>query len=587
MIKKPAHEQLRERIKNLEDELTLHKLELHALRISNEKYKDLFENANDAIFIVDSDLNYTEVNKKAVEMFGYSKEEFLNMKITDVIPQEQETRSAEEFRKLRKDGVYEKFIGKQRTKDGRWLDIEVSSSAIIRNGHTVGSRDIVRDITPRKKIEDELDSYRTHLEELVDERTAEILRYAQQLEQEIAEKKLAEKEREKLQDQLQQKQRIEAIGALAGGIAHDFNNILNAILSYTELAMNRLPPEERTFSHLETVIQSVRRAEGLVKQILTFSSRQKDTDRGLVHLQPLVKEELKLLRPTLPENIIIKMDINPDCRPIHADFIQVHQAIMNICTNAISAMAKNGGTLKVTLKEVDIDPENLENNGDLKPQRYACLIFEDTGPGMNEETLNRIFEPYFTTKKFGVGTGLGLATVHGIVKSHDGTCIVDSEPETGTKFTVYFPIVDQSAPFPSKITVIDKQPTTTGKILFVDDEQIIVEAASIALKQFGYQIEPFTNAYRAFKAFQADPEKYDIVVTDQKMPGLKGAELAQKILSIKPDVPIILTTGYSESVNENTAKEMGIKEFVMKPISMADLSRIIASLIHEKSTIDS
>lgn len=580
MSEKTTNEKMKKKIKELEDELTLHKLELHALRFSNEKYKDLFENANDAIFIVDSNLQYTEVNKKAVELFGFSKEEFLNMKITDLIPPEQIPRSNDAFHKLHKNDGYEKFEGKLRTKNGRWLEIEVSSSAITHNGEHLGSRDIVRDITQRKQIEFELDKYRTHLEDLVDERTAEILRYASQLEQEIAEKKLAEKERNKLQDQLQQKQKIEAIGAMAGGIAHDFNNTLNAILSYTELAMSNLSPEDNTYSHLEKVVHSVKLASELVKQILTFSSRKKNETRRPVQLQLLVKEELKLLRGTLPENISIRSDICPQCRPILADFIQIHQVILNICTNAINAMSANGGSLTVSLKEVEKPSEKIEKKTDLNLQRYAQLVFDDTGKGMDKTTLKHIFEPYFTTKES--GTGLGLATVHSIVKSHGGACIVESSPETGTEFTVCFPIADQPAQFLSHLPGSKKEAIETGTILFVDDEQIIVDAAKIAMKQFGHNIEPFTNAYKAFKAFQANPDKFDIVVTDHKMPGLKGAELAKKILAIKPDIPIVLATGYSETVNEEIAKKMGIKKFVMKPLSMAELSRIISNLLKEK-----
>lgn len=572
-----TNKKMKKKIKELEDELTLHKLELHALRFSNEKYKDLFENANDAIFIVDSNLQYTEVNKKAVELFGFSKKEFLNLKITDLIPPEQDALSSDAFTKLQKSGVYEKFEGKLRTKDGRWLDIEVSSSAIILNGQRVGSRDIVRDITARKQVDHELSKYRTHLEELVDERTADILKYARQLEQEITEKNLAKKERQELQNQLQQKQKIEAIGALAGGIAHDFNNILNAILSYTELAMTRLSPEDRTYSHLETVIQSVKRAGELVKQILTFSSRQKDENRSPMYLQPLVKEELKLLRGTLPENITVQTDISPHCRPISADFIQIHQVILNVCTNAINSMSTSGGSLTVRLEEIEISPEK---KADSNQKNYVQLSFKDTGKGMDKATLKKIFEPHFTTKKS--GTGFGLATVQNIVKSHDGFCSVESTPGTGTEFTVCFPLASKPAPFLSQLPASKTVPAETGSVLFVDDEQIIVDAAKIALERYGHEVKTFTNAYKAFKAFQANPDTFDIVLTDHKMPGLKGAELAKKILEIQPDIPIVLATGYSETVNENIAKSMGIKEFVMKPISMAELSRIISNLLKEK-----
>jgi len=570
--------ELQEKIQDLEDDLFLKKLENQALRLSNEKYQDLFENANDAIFIVDADLNYAEVNSKAVELFGYSKEEFLNMKITDVIPPEQVPKSIEEFKKLRNRGIYEKFEGKQRTKDGRWLDIEVNSSAIIRGGKIVGSRDIVRDITERKDAEQELYIYRAHLEELVEERTAEILRYARQLELEIAERKMAEQEREKLQTELQQKQKIEAIGALAGGIAHDFNNILNSILSYTELAMHSLPSESRIYSHLEKVVLSVKRAGDLVKQILTFSSRNADQDRRPMLLQPLVKEELKLTRGTLPDRIKIKMEISPDCPPIMANFIQIHQVIMNICTNSLGAMTETGGTLTVSLQEVALEDDNPVQQNNLKPGRYACLTFQDTGSGMDRQTLDRIFEPYFTTKKFGTGTGLGLATVHGIVTSHGGDCLVDSAPGRGTTFRVYFPIIDQNAAG-NQQSEHSNSTGKTGSVLLIDDEQLLAEAAKIALEGYGHSVEVFTNGLKALERFMADPGRFDVVVTDQKMPGITGAELAGEILRVRADIPVVLATGFSDHLNEETAKTMGIREFVLKPLSMADLSAIISRLI--------
>lgn len=581
MFKNQSHKELKQKIKQLEDDVTLHKLEVQALSLSNEKYKDLFENANDAIFIVDANLQYTEVNKKAVELFGYSKEEFLGMKITDVIPSEQIQTSTEEFIKLRKEGIYEKFVGKQRTKDGRWLDIEVNSSAIIHNGKYIGSRDIIRDITERKRAEQELHKYRVHLEDLVDERTAEILRYAHQLEREITERKLAEKEQKKLESQLMQKQRIEAIGALAGGIAHDFNNILNAILSYTELTMASTQPDNRNYSHLEKVLQSVKKAEALVSQILTFSSRHTEKNRVSMHLQPLIKEEMKLLRGTLPDNISLRIDINPNCPPVCADFIQLHQVILNICTNAVHAMEGDGGTLSVSLQEVEVDPDYAKKHPDLSPQRYAQLVFRDTGHGMDKNTLQRIFEPYFTTKKFGTGTGLGLATVHGIIRGHDGACIVESTLGGGSSFIIYLPLANQFPREVEKSYTKRKPPTGSGTVLFIDDEKMIIEAAKITLESFGYNVDIFSNGGEALTAFQKESDKYDIVITDQKMPGINGLELAQKILDIRPDIPIVLATGYSETVDEKIAKHLGITETVMKPISMTDLASIIDGLINQ------
>jgi PAS domain S-box-containing protein len=441
---------------------------------------------------------------------------------------------------------------------------------------------IILDVTERLKAEKELSSYRKHLEELVKERTAKLLERTKELQEQIAERNLAVQERQKLQIQLQQTQKMEAVGTLAGGIAHDFNNILSAILGYAELSQTQIPQESKPHEYLSKIIKSVERAADLVKQILTFS-RQAEQERKPMQLQPIVKESLKLLRGSLPSTIEIKKDIDPACRPILASFSQMHQVIMNLCTNAYHAMRKNGGVLSVTLAEADLPPELSEQQPELRPGRYAKLVVADTGSGIEKNIQERIFEPYFTTKKHGEGTGLGLATVHGIVMSHEGTIAVKSEPGKGASFEVYFPTLEKHVVMDQIVKVEISPVPISARVLFVDDEEMIVELAESVLERMNCDVVALSNGIEAFAAFEKDPHGFDIVITDQTMPGLTGIELAQKILAIRPDMPIILATGFSEMVNEKKAKEIGIREFIMKPLAIRDLSQAVWKVLGDQN----
>lgn len=441
---------------------------------------------------------------------------------------------------------------------------------------------IILDVTERLKAEKELSSYRKHLEELVKERTAKLLERTKELQEQIAERNVAVQERQKLQIQLQQTQKMEAVGTLAGGIAHDFNNILSAILGYAELSQTQIPQESKPHEYLSKIIKSVERAADLVKQILTFS-RQAEQERKPMQLQPIVKESLKLLRGSLPSTIEIKNNIDPACRPILASFSQIHQVIMNLCTNAYHAMRKNGGVLSVTLAEVDLPEELSEQQPELRPGRYAKLVVADTGSGIEKNIQERIFEPYFTTKKHGEGTGLGLATVHGIVMSHEGTITVTSEPGKGASFELYFPTLEKHVVMAQDVKVEISPVPMSARVLFVDDEEMIVELAESVLERMNCDVVALSNGIEAFAAFEKDPHGFDIVITDQTMPGLTGIELAQKILALRSDMPIILATGFSEMVNEKKAKEIGIREFIMKPLAIRDLSQAVWKVLGDQN----
>ena len=379
-----------------------------------------------------------------------------------------------------------------------------------------------------------------------------------------------------LESRLRQAQKLEAIGTLAAGIAHDFNNILSAILGYTELAMMGIPSEERPYNMLEQVRKAADRASQLVSQILTFS-RQTEQERKPIWMQPIIKEALKLLRASLPATIYIAQDIPEECSPVLADSTQIHQIVMNLCTNAYQAMIEHGGTLSVRLREKTIEYPDIP---DLEPGTYISLVVTDTGHGMEEGILNRIFEPYFTTKDVGVGTGLGLATVHGIVRSHDGEITASSVVGEGSTFEVLLPVCDMDKWIDQKPSV-DKPKTGTERILLVDDEESIAEMWSSGLKDFGYTTTKCSRGRNAYNIISNAPDNFDIIVTDHTMPDITGVELCIQLRQIGVKLPVILCTGFSEPRMEEQAYATGIAEIVLKPASALSIALAVRRVLDE------
>ena len=381
-------------------------------------------------------------------------------------------------------------------------------------------------------------------------------------------------DRRQLEEQLRQSQKMEAIGALAGGVAHDFNNILAAILGYTELAQLDLPADSPAGGHLEQVLTAANRARDLVRQILSFS-RQQNQEMQPCSLGPLVKEAFNLLRATLPTTIAMEIHLENDLPRVLADPIQIHQVIMNLCANAADAMA-NGGRLTVALDRSIVGPDSA---GPTNPEPRLRLVVEDSGIGLDPEVAERIFEPFFTTKEIGKGTGMGLAVVHGIVESHGGTIAVDSRPGQGTRFTVLLPaLVDEEEEL--EPVARDDAPSGEGQsIMIVDDEEMLVDAAGQGLGRRGYRISGFSDSRTAWEAFKARPEDYDLIISDQTMPGLTGVELAQKVLYLRPDLPIIICTGYSDHINAEEAAKYGAARLIYKPVSMFDLAKLVRELL--------
>ncbi len=385
-------------------------------------------------------------------------------------------------------------------------------------------------------------------------------------------------DQKKLEGQLRQAQKMEAIGTLAGGIAHDFNNILTPIFGYAEMALETIPADSPTASEIHGLLKAAKRAKELVKQILTFS-RQAEKELQPLEIQFVIKEALKLARASIPTTIEIRQNIDPACSAVLADPTQIHQVIMNLCTNAYHAMRETGGVLGVALSQVELGPGDLQNKLDLKPGTYVMLEVNDTGHGMNRDVMEKIFDPYFTTKVKGEGTGLGLSVVHGIVQNLCGNITVYSELEQGTSFHVYLPIIKTE---PQKITeeiIPIVLPSGHERIFVLDDEEEITELERRILESLGYQVTNFTNCEEALKAFRTKPDSFDLIITDMTMPKITGFELAREVLSIRPEMPIIICSGFSEFISEETAKAAGIREFIMKPILKRDLAQIVRKVL--------
>ncbi len=387
-------------------------------------------------------------------------------------------------------------------------------------------------------------------------------------------------ERKRMEDTLKQTQKMEAIGTLAGGIAHDFNNILGGIIGYTELALNDTRPKTKVYNFLQQVLKSATRAKDLVRQILTFS-RKNQEERKAIQLSTIVKEEAKLLRSTLPTTIDILLNIDKKAGMVDADLTQMHQVIMNLCTNAAFAMQEHGGTLKISLSTIMLTQQSSKKYHDAQPGPYIELKISDTGTGIDSRIIHRIFEPFFTTKEKEKGTGMGLAVVHGIVKEHGGNISVKSQINKGTTFTILLPQVlaedNNSAPPSSAV------PRGTGRILFVDDEKTLLSLGKNMLESLGYEVMAFPGSLEALEAFQASPEAFDLIITDYTMPHMTGYTLAERIRKINPFARILLCTGYSDTITPEKAQSAGIKQLLYKPISKKELAETIRNILAKES----
>ena len=391
----------------------------------------------------------------------------------------------------------------------------------------------------------------------------------------ISKLKEAELEKDKLKSQLQQAMKMEAIGTLAGGIAHDFNNILGAIIGYAELGKLTTPQNPENAEYIDQVMKAAMRAKDLVRQILTFS-RLSEQEKRPLRVDLVVKETAKLLRASLPRTIEIRQDLESS-KLVLADPTQIHQVVMNLCTNAGQAMGEKGGILELSLKEVRIGTEFADKHPDMLPGTYLQLTVSDTGPGMPREVLERIFNPFYSTKGAGEGTGLGLSVAHGIVTSCGGAIYAYSEVGAGSSFKVYLPVTEQDSTMDEEISAV--LPRGDERILLVDDEEALIDTGRLILESLGYRVSTAGGGLEALQRFQADPHGFDLVITDQTMPKMPGDELAGELLAIRPGLPIVICTGFSTKITKEKARAAGIRALVMKPLLSKDLAETVRKVL--------
>jgi PAS domain S-box-containing protein len=385
-----------------------------------------------------------------------------------------------------------------------------------------------------------------------------------------------EEQRIKLQEQLLQAQKMEAIGQLAGGVAHDFNNILGAILGYAEMAQEDSPAGSILRKDIDQVVKASHRAKDLVKQILAFS---RQTETRLIPVQPAIaiREAAKMLRSSLPTTIDIRQNIDLNTGPIYADPTQIHQIVMNLGTNAFHAMEDTGGTLTIFLEKKTLTNQDIVKHPGIHPGEFIQLSIGDTGSGIEPEIWDKIFDPYFTTKEIGKGTGMGLSIIHGIVKSYGGNISFHSHPGEGTVFQVLLPVMATEVDVegkPEETMVLGNE-----RILFIDDEELLAEMGKSMLERLGYHVTACSSSLEALTTFQNLPDQFDLIITDQTMPGMTGIDLARHILQIRPFMPIILSTGYSSLLSEEKAKSLGIKGFAMKPMTRKSMAALIRKVL--------
>ncbi|MDJ0784503.1 MAG: response regulator [Desulfosarcinaceae bacterium] len=513
-----------------------------ALRQSEEKYRSILEGIEEGYYETDLSGRMTFLNEAMCTMLGSPREKLMGRNFRKLVDEAIGRKLLRLFNAVYKSGRGRTIAGKLTRKTGAPVYAEISISLIRnREDEICGFRGLIRDVTFR-------------------------LRH--------------EKEKRELETRLQQAHKMEAIGTLAGGIAHDFNNILSAILGYTELSLAQAPTDLPLKDHLTKVLKASERARDLVKQILTFS-RQEQQELIPVQINSILKEALKLLRASLPSTIEIRQRIDSSAT-VMADPTQIHQILMNLCTNASHAMESRGGELKVMLEDTTLSAEDAARMPEVVPGDFLKISVCDTGEGIPPAAMERIFDPFYTTKELGKGTGMGLAVVHGIVKSHGGLVTVNSQVNRGTTFEVYLPVVS-TAESEEKASSKPAIPKGAETVLYIDDEPFQIEIGKEALERLGYKVVAHANSVKALELFRESPMAFDLVITDMTMPNLTGDLLAAEMMRIRPDIPIIICTGYSERLSEENAEAMGIRGFILKPILIRDMAITIRRVLDQRS----
>ena len=508
-------------------------LETDTIETSLEtKYNAVFNSVSDPIFIVDKEtLNIIDANPAATKLYQYRYEELISFKITDLAVEVDKNRYIHIPDAESPSPVLYHF-----KKDGTIFPVKIVVNTFMLNDRPT-SITVVRDVS--QKIMDD-------------------------------------KEKRNLESQVRRAQKLESIGTLAGGIAHDFNNILSSVIGFSELALDRIDANTPEENYLQEIYKSGIRAMELVKQILTFA-RQTEEDIKPLGIKAIIKEAVKLIRSTIPVTIDIQENIESDSM-IMGDPGQVHQIFMNLCTNAAQAMEDAGGTLDISLTDVTIGTAMPGSALHLKPGDYLKLTVSDTGPGIPTDIMDAIFEPYFTTRGPSEGSGMGLAIVHGIVKGYGGSIHVKSEPGIRTSFDIYFPVIHKQQP-EHRYSPGEALPTGHEHILLVDDEPTIGKIGTRVLQQLGYTVTAMKSSVEALERFRSHPEGFDLVITDMTMPYMTGDRLASEVMRIRPDMPVVLCTGYSKKISEKVIRKLGVKAVAYKPLLKKELAKTVRQVL--------
>ena len=515
-------------------DITERKAAEEALRQSEERYRTLIEVTLDGYFIFDlPEGRFLFLNRRICDVFGYSMEQGMGLTVWDVIAPGDHAKIREQIESFSAGGTlkYEPLLYEALRKDGATFRAEILTSAITYEGKQA-VQGTLRDVTNRELV----------------------------------------------QAQLQQAQRIDAIGTLAGGIAHDFNNMLGIIMGHADLADLNLPDGSPERKNLGEIRRACLKAREMVKQILTFS-RKGERDFRPISISPIVRESLTLLRASIPTTIEIRQSLPAGGGAVIGDATQINQVLINLCTNAAHAMRERGGVLEIRLEDVEVDEQTAARIHDLAVGAYVRLTIGDTGHGVSPDIMDRIFDPYFTTKGVGEGTGMGLAVVHGIVNAHGGAIAVESSPGSGTRFDVFFPRYRGSVEFERE--AVEPVPGGHERILLVDDEEALLKIEKAMLSQLGYTVDAKKDSLEALDTFREQPALFDAVITDQTMPRMTGETLAREVLSLRSEIPVILCTGFSELISEEKAKAMGIREYMIKPLVMSELARTLRRVLDE------
>ncbi len=524
-------------------DITERKRSEKALLESERRYRTLFESANDAILLIAGD-HFVDCNERALEMFRCRRDQIVNTPPADLSPPFQpdgqsSDQKANDMISAGYGGQLPFFEWKHRRLDGELFDVEVSLSLLDIHGES-HLLTILRDITARKE---------------------------------------AERERKSLTRQLQQAQKMEAIGTLAGGIAHDFNNILSAIIGYTELALLDMEPDTKSHGNLLQTLKASKRARDLVKQILTFS-REEHQEAKPLKLKPIVSEALEMIRAIIPPTVEIREDLRSEAK-VAVDPTKTHQVLINLCANAAHAMREKGGLLEVKLTDARMDAAQARRHPDLKEGAYVKLTVKDNGKGIPPHLMERIFDPFFTTKDRGEGTGMGLSVAHGVVKSCGGAILVDSKPGEGAVFDVYLPVAEMK--IAEALPINPPTPQGAERILFIgDNEEKAGKLHGDLLKLMGYRVTVKTSPEDALELFKRQPDNFQLVITDLVTPYADGLDVVRELTGTRPDIPVILCAGFGANLDERKILSLGVRAVLRRPIVKRELAMTIKTLLDER-----